>query len=244
MNKKTIILVMVLTISIWSVATAQNTRTQSEHPQQTISETEIAKRLARVPNPQILDVRDASEYALSHIKGAINTTRDKARTDSIINTLDPSLPTLTYSNVGRGRGVTLAKELQQRGFREVYYLSGGLAGWGGAGLPIESAATGERAVPADKFHQSLEKSEILLVEFSTIHCPGCQRLKPVLAELQTEYKQLEVINVDFDDNVNLFKEEKIKAVPVLRLYKKGEIVWENLGFTEKSTIEAEIKKLL
>lgn len=244
MNKKVVILSLALTLSAWNVSVAQNTKKQAEQPQQALSETEIAQRLARVPNPQILDVRDASEYAVSHIKGAINTTRDKARTDSIINTLDPNIPTLTYSNVGRGRGVTLAKELRQRGFKEVYYLSGGLAGWGGAGLPIESTATGERAVSADKFRQSLEKSEILLVEFSTIHCPGCLRLKPVLAELQSEYKQLEVINVDFDDNVNLFKEEKIKAVPVLRLYKKGEVVWEHLGFTEKPTIESEIKKLL
>lgn len=30
----------------------------------------------------------------------------------------------------------------------------------------------------------------------------------------------------------------------LRLYKKGEIVWEHLGFTEKSVIESEISKYL
>lgn len=244
MNKKTIILTGIMALLAWTVAIAQSSQIKPEQPQQNYTETEIAKRLARVKNPQILDVRDAHEYAVSHIKGAINTTRDEARTDSIIATLDPNLPTLTYSNVGPGRGVTLAAELRKRGFKEVYHLPGGLAGWGGAGLPIESTATGERAVPTDKFHQAVSKSDLLLVEFSTIHCPGCLRLKSIIAELQNEHKQLEVVSVDFDDNVNLFKEEKIKAVPILRLYKKGEIVWEHLGFTEKSVIESEISKYL
>ena len=244
MNKKNIILTGFMALSAWTVTIAQSTQRQQEQSQQNYTETEIFKRLSRVKKPQILDVRDAKEYAISHIKGAINTTRDNAHTDSIIATLDPNLPTLTYSNVGRGRGVTLAAKLRERGFKEVYHLSGGLAGWGGAGLPIESAATGERTVPTDKFHQAVSQSDLLLVEFSTIHCPGCLRLKPILAELQYEHKQIEVINVDFDDNVNLFKEEKIKAVPILRLYKKGEIVWEHLGFIEKSVIESEINKLL
>lgn len=212
--------------------------------QQSLSEQQIAERLSSVPNPQILDVRSAEEYAVSHIKGAVNTTRDKGRTDSIIASLDPNLPTLTYSNVGRGRGVSLAKELQDKGFKEVYYLKGGLAGWVGAGLPVESAASGERFVSVSKFEQAIADSELLLVEFSTIHCPGCQRLKPILAELQSEYSKLQVLQIDFDDNLAIFREEKIQAVPVLRIYKKGEIVWDHLGFTGKEAIEDEIKKAL
>ena len=71
---------------------------------------------------QLIDTRTASQFRTKHISGAENIPHDKLR--KAIEALNPEVLTVTYCNKGV-TGNAAQNILLNRGFREVYNLSGG-----------------------------------------------------------------------------------------------------------------------
>lgn len=72
---------------------------------------------------QIIDARSTGDYeSKGHVEGAVNMPHGKLR--SQIESLDPNKKTVTYCNKGV-TGNAAQNILRQRGFKEVYNLSGG-----------------------------------------------------------------------------------------------------------------------
>ncbi|MGZ5246659.1 MAG: FAD-dependent oxidoreductase [Flavitalea sp.] len=71
----------------------------------------------------LIDVRNEDEYLESHIPGAVNIPVDEIR--AAIKTLDKKQPIYLYCQVGI-RGYNAYRIFKQKGFKEVYSLSGGL----------------------------------------------------------------------------------------------------------------------
>ena len=85
----------------------------------------------------ILDVRTLQEYRAGHLNGSINLDfRSTSFADELAR-LDRSKPYLVYCRTGvrSGRAAALMKSL---GFREIYDLAGGIAGWQREGFEIVS----------------------------------------------------------------------------------------------------------
>ena len=74
----------------------------------------------------LLDVRSPQEFAAGHVAGAVNIPLDQLRQRH--PELSPDLPVITYCALGM-RGYLSERILRQRGFREVYNLSGGYRTW-------------------------------------------------------------------------------------------------------------------
>ncbi len=74
----------------------------------------------------LLDVRQPVEYEEGHLPGAELIPLPKL-TDSLVK-LDRDKPTLVYCSVG-GRSAVAARLLVHEGFRNVYYLEGGMDAW-------------------------------------------------------------------------------------------------------------------
>jgi len=210
--------------------------------------TEFAQILDASKNAQILDARAPEEFALNHIKGAINVNlKDSLATERVISQLNHKYPSFTYS-INNGRSSVLAKLLLAKGFGHVYELPGGLANWVGSGNPIESFNKKGLVVTSEQFKQLVQSKELVLVDFGSKYCGGCRRLVPVLDSLENnQASNLKIVRIEMYDNPNLVKEYKISSLPTLVLYKKGEIVWENKGnITYQklvSTIESKAKLL-
>ena len=101
-----------------------------------ISPAEAQKRIAE-GNVAVIDVRTAGEVAEGMIAGAthadILTPSDFEKS---LSSLDPSKPIIVYCKVG-GRSKKAADLLIDRGFFQVYNISGGMDAWKAAELPIE-----------------------------------------------------------------------------------------------------------
>jgi rhodanese-related sulfurtransferase len=85
----------------------------------------------------ILDVRTAQEYRFGHLSGSVNLDFRSASFADELARLDRSKPYLVYCRTGvrSGRATALMKSL---GFREIYDLAGGIAGWQREGYEIVS----------------------------------------------------------------------------------------------------------
>lgn len=106
---------------------------------QRIDETDVhqVKRWMELSRPFVLlDVREESEWAKSHLPNAQYIGRGILERD--IETRFPELDTPLVLYCGGGfRSVLAADSLQQMGYRNVISMDGGFRGWTEAGYPIE-----------------------------------------------------------------------------------------------------------
>lgn len=94
--------------------------------------------LAALQNtPLLLDVREAGEFAVSHLAGAHRAEENVvAQLDRLGIRADS--PIVVYCSVGY-RSSLLAVKLQEAGFQNVRNLEGSLFAWANAGLPLVNA---------------------------------------------------------------------------------------------------------
>ena len=119
-------------------------RIDREFPEVTmITQDELAARLASDDALQLIDVRAAEEFQVSHLPGAKHLTSAEA-----IAAAHPNRDThlVVYCSVGY-RSAAVAAELEQLGYRQVYNLRHSIFAWANAQQPLVNAQG-----PTDKAH--------------------------------------------------------------------------------------------
>ena len=104
----------------------------------TISTDALASWLADPdrPAPQLLDAREAKEYAVSHIPGAIQIDPG-ADVAALAAMLDPDRPIVIYCSVGY-RSSELAQRLADHTELSAQNLTGSIFKWANEGRPLEN----------------------------------------------------------------------------------------------------------
>jgi phage shock protein E len=101
-----------------------------------ITSSELLRRIESPTPPAILDVRSAREFGQGHVPGAVNRpfwavllglARLPFRADD---------PVVVYCELGP-RAHIAARGLRRRGFRDISFLKGHMAGWRREGRPEE-----------------------------------------------------------------------------------------------------------
>jgi rhodanese-related sulfurtransferase len=82
----------------------------------------------------ILDAREANEYTVSHIEGALNCGFDRFD-PSLLDSLDKSRPVVVYCSIGY-RSEKIALKLKKAGFAHVSNLYGSIFEWVNRGYPV------------------------------------------------------------------------------------------------------------
>jgi rhodanese-related sulfurtransferase len=82
----------------------------------------------------VVDVRTPDEYRAGHLKDAKLANVNDAGFDANIAKLDKKKPVVVYCAVG-GRSARASDIMVQKGFTNVYNVSGGYNAWSAAGLP-------------------------------------------------------------------------------------------------------------
>ncbi|NLY38856.1 MAG: FAD-dependent oxidoreductase [Firmicutes bacterium] len=128
------------------------------------------------PAVQLLDVREAEEYALGYIDGAVNMPLGELR--QRCGELDPEREVIVYCSVGL-RSYLAARILMQNGFKRVRTLNGGykvyrtLAGSAGEhGAGAAGAAPGQAAEEAAAGQETVPAEGAIKLDLSGLQCPG------------------------------------------------------------------------
>ncbi|MDB4944239.1 MAG: Rhodanese domain protein [Labilithrix sp.] len=101
-----------------------------------VSIASVAERLARGDRFELVDVREASEFAVSHLKGARHLGKGIIERDIEKAIPDVDADIVLYCGGGY-RSALAADNLARMGYTNVTSMAGGFRGWTEQGLPTE-----------------------------------------------------------------------------------------------------------
>lgn len=93
--------------------------------------------------------------------------------------------------------------------------------------------------------QVLKNEKPVLVDFWAPWCGPCRLAEPVLEELSDEYKDKVVITkLNVDENQNTPQKYGVMSIPTTVLFKNGQEIGRQVGFSGKGSFEKLLKKAL
>jgi thioredoxin 1 len=104
--------------------------------------------------------------------------------------------------------------------------------------PAGSEGSGYQNMSMEEFNKKINgTSKLVLVDFEADWCALCKKLKPIMQEIATERKdRLDVLSINTDNNPKIAKHFEVDGLPLMLLYKNGQIIWSNQGFMSKPEI--------
>ncbi len=191
---------------------------------------------------QLLDVRTPEEFLQGHIANAmLANIHDDAEFERRIQSLDKTKPVYVYCLAG-GRSHNAAGILQEKGFKEIVELAGGVNAWRNAGKKLEGNTNVPQMTKAD-YDKMINAAPLVLVDFGAPWCPPCRKMNPIVAELEKKFEgKVKFMRIDGGAQAGLMKTNKIEQMPGFVLYKNGKEIWRHLGEISKEEFEKVLNK--
>lgn len=97
----------------------------------------------------------------------------------------------------------------------------------------------------NNFKNSIQKNDIVIVDFNAPWCGPCRKLSPILEQVQNEFiNEVKIYKIDTDKNPISAQEYGIISLPTVLFFKTGEVKETMVGMLTKSSIVSNVKKLL
>ena len=101
------------------------------------------------------------------------------------------------------------------------------------------------ATDADFDSEVLQAGEPVLVDFWAQCCGPCKMIAPALDQLAAEYAgKAKVVKVDIDQNRNTAMKYHVRSIPMLLLFKDGQVQATQIGAVGKAQLSQMIDKAL
>jgi thioredoxin 1 len=86
---------------------------------------------------------------------------------------------------------------------------------------------------------------ITVVEFWAEWCGPCRALSPILQQLQEEHSdRIRIVKINADENMQTTVAYKALALPVMKVFRDGEVVKTIIGAKPKPAMELELAPFL
>ena len=95
-----------------------------------------------------------------------------------------------------------------------------------------------------EFQNSVENSDKLtFIDFYADWCGPCRMMAPIVDEISDEVEGVEFYKVNCDNEQELAAKYEVMTIPTLLILKKGQVLKEFIGVTDKEEIIGELKRL-
>lgn len=97
----------------------------------------------------------------------------------------------------------------------------------------------------EKMKSLMAKKGVVLVEFFATWCPHCQRMAPVVQDIEALVEgRASVVTFDIDKNQELAEELQVESLPTFLLYRDGREIWRATGEMDGNIIVEHIQEAL
>jgi thioredoxin 1 len=106
-----------------------------------------------------------------------------------------------------------------------------------------------KIINEENFEKEVLKSELpVLVDFFASWCGPCKMLGPILDEIEPDFNgKLKILKVSTEESPELAQEYGIRSIPNMKIFNKGQVVDEIVGFAPapllKNMIQEKIDNL-
>ncbi len=206
--------------------------------------------LARLNNDtsvQVIDVRTREEFSAGHLPNARNVDFKKEDFLKQMEGFNKEQPLMLYCLAG-SRSAAAAELLASNGFTQIYDLDGGYMRWTVEKRPVDGIKEVKKAVvgmPVDEYETIIKSDMPVLVDFTAKWCAPCKAMYPAIKKIESEFSGRALVKViDIDANKTITEHLGIQYLPLIYLYKNGEIVWQATGAVSEKTLRDVITRQL
>ncbi len=96
----------------------------------------------------------------------------------------------------------------------------------------------------EKFDELIKGEKPVVCDFFAKWCGPCKMLAPVMEQVSEEFPSAEFVKVDIDENMELSVRYGIMSIPLVVIFKNGEIAAKSLGYSTKSEMQDFLKENL
>ncbi|MBQ8983477.1 MAG: thioredoxin [Lachnospiraceae bacterium] len=88
----------------------------------------------------------------------------------------------------------------------------------------------------------LQADQKVLVDFWATWCGPCQMVGPIVEELSNEMEDVKVVKVEVDENPDLARQYRVMSIPMLAVFKGGELAKKQVGALQKPDLQKFIEE--
>ena len=92
-------------------------------------------------------------------------------------------------------------------------------------------------ITTETFSDTIEKNDIVLVDFWATWCPPCRAFGPVFEAASEENQDITFAKVDTDAETDLAGQAGISSIPTLMAFREGVLVFNQAGALPKASLE-------
>lgn len=109
-----------------------------------------------------------------------------------------------------------------------------------ASAPVD---TEHKTMTVAEFDKAIASEKLTMVDFYTTWCGPCKMMAPFIEEIKNEQSSVvNVLKVDAEAQIDISERYKLEGYPTVIFFKKGEVIFKQLGALDKEGLMQLVNK--